>query len=155
MSSTFWWRWRYMEMIWTWWPKMCLKIVMNHQVHIFLDNPTCWFEFNCKSFARVGGRLSCNMWVSLSGTVSSFLWVEKPRQWGHSATFYTPNVWCLIKYLLTPFVCDWSKSMIKFQLGWLPSGKLNIAMENHHFSWESSLQMVIFSSYFDITRGYS
>jgi hypothetical protein len=28
-----------MEMIWTWWPKMCLKIVMNHQVHIFFRQP--------------------------------------------------------------------------------------------------------------------
>ena len=27
-------------------------------------------------------------------------------------------------------------------------------MENHHFSWENSLQMAIFNSYFDITRGY-
>jgi len=27
-------------------------------------------------------------------------------------------------------------------------------MENHHFSWENPLQMAIFNSYFDITRGY-
>ena len=27
-------------------------------------------------------------------------------------------------------------------------------MENHHLSWEKSLKVVIFYSYFDITRGY-
>jgi hypothetical protein len=27
-------------------------------------------------------------------------------------------------------------------------------MENHNFSWENSLYLAIFNSYFDITRGY-
>ena len=36
----------------------------------------------------------------------------------------------------------------------VPSGYVKIAIENHHFEWENPLLMVIFNSYFDITRGY-
>ena len=40
--------------------------------------------------------------------------------------------------------------------GWLPSGNLTVRYwKIHHFSWENPLWMVIFNSYFDITRGYS
>jgi len=35
-----------------------------------------------------------------------------------------------------------------------PLVNIQITMENHHFQWENPLEMVIFNSYFDITRGY-
>ena len=36
-----------------------------------------------------------------------------------------------------------------------PLVNVYITMENHHFQWVNPLQMTIFNSYFDITRGYS
>ena len=35
----------------------------------------------------------------------------------------------------------------------IPSGYVKIAIENHHFSWENPLLMVIFNSYVKLPEG--
>ena len=45
------------------------------------------------------------------------------------------------------------KRYLPVMCGSVPSGYVKIAMENHHFSWENSLEMVIFHSYVSLPEG--